>query len=263
MNHSSSTILMLFAAALTVTSDGASAQMSMMRQPMPMGQRVDLNSKLLATEDQWINSIVDHWSSSQRRSWRLLDRRFCGWASHLVWMRKTAGRPSDEVVAPASPVPPACAVDSFVPPEQSVAESMDYFRQLLPGIDWNAWANIDPAFRSLAEWEMSAEHAKAQMSKALKTWWDLNGEKVQACLITQAGEASTSSAGIVQASTARSSTSLPSQRYAQIERRARSERSTVDRMTAPEPIKQEAREQVSDAATVDKYMADIDRRKPQ
>jgi hypothetical protein len=140
---------------------------------------------------------------------------------------------------------------------------MDYFRQLLPSVDWNAWANIDPAFRSLAEREMSTEHAKARMSKALKTWWDLNGEKIQACLTTQAAEASASSAGIVQASTAPSSTSLLSQRYAQIERRARSERSTVDRMTAPEQIKQEAREQVSDAEIVDKYMADVDLRRPQ
>jgi hypothetical protein len=51
-------------------------------------------------------------------------------------------------------------------------------------------------------------------------------------------------------------------RYEQIERRARSERSAVDHMIAPEPIKQEARVQVSDAAIVDKYIAQADPRKP-
>jgi hypothetical protein len=140
---------------------------------------------------------------------------------------------------------------------------MDYFRVVMPDINWNAWANIDPAFRALAEWEMSAEHAKAQISKALKTWWELNSESVQTCLdATGARDVSTSSAAIAQASITRSSISPLDQRHEQIERRVRSELSAVDHMIAPEPIKQEAREQVSDAATVDKYTVDVDRRKP-
>ena len=130
---------------------------------------------------------------------------------------------------------------------------MDYFRGVMPGINWNAWADIDPGFRALAEWEMSAAHSKAQMSKALKAWWELNSESIQVCLDAPvAREASTSSAAIA----------LPDQRHEQIERRARTELSAVDHMIAPEPIKQEAREQVSDAAIVDKYMADVDRPKP-
>jgi hypothetical protein len=56
-------------------------------------------------------------------------------------------------------VPPACAVDTFEAPAHSVAESMDYFREVMPDMDWNGWANIDPAFRALAEWEMSALRA--------------------------------------------------------------------------------------------------------
>jgi len=140
---------------------------------------------------------------------------------------------------------------------------MDYFRGVMPDVNWNAWANIDPEFRALAEWEMSAEHEKAQMSKALKTWWGRNSEGVQACLdATGARDVSTSSAAIAQASIKRSSISPPDQRHEQIERRVRSELSAVDHMIAPEPIKQEAREEVGDAATVDKYIVDVDRRKP-
>jgi hypothetical protein len=264
MNHSNSTILTFFAVVfvLVVASNDASAQMGM-RQQMPLPARTDMNPRLIMTEDQWINSIVDHWTGSQRKSWRSLDRRFCGWVSHLVWVRTSAGRPSGEPEAQGPHVPSACPVNAFEAPAHSVAESMDYFRGVMPDINWNAWANIDPAFRALAEWEMSAEHAKVQMSKALKTWWELNSEGVQACLdATGARDVSTSSAAIARASITRSSISPPDQRHEQIERRVRSELSAVDHMIAPEPIKQEAREQVSDAAIVDKYIVDVDRRKP-
>jgi hypothetical protein len=262
MNHSNSTILMFFAAVLAVASNDASAQMGM-RQPMSPAPRTDMNPRLVVTtEDQWINSIVDHWTGSQRKSWRALDRRFCGWVSHLVWVRVSAGRPSGEPEAQGPHVPSACPVDAFEAPAHSVAESMNHFRDVMPDIGWNAWANIDPAFRALAEWEMSAEHVKAQMSKSLKTWWELNSESVQACLdATGARDVSTSTA-IAQASITRSSISPLDERHEQIERRARSELSAVDRMIAPEPIKQEVREQVSDAAIVDKYIVDVDRRKP-
>jgi hypothetical protein len=260
MNHSNSSIFMFFTAVLTVASNDASAQMGM-RPPQPMAPRPDMNARLVVTEDQWINSVVDHWTGSQHKSWRALDRRFSSWVSHLVWLRTSTGRPSDESEAQGPRVPSACPVEAFEAPAHSIAESMDYFRDVMPDINWNAWANIDPGFRALAEWEMSAAHAKAQMSKALKTWWELNNESVRVCLDAPvARDASTSSAAIAQASTA-SSISLPNQRHEQIERRVRSELSAVDRMIAPEPIKQEAREQVSDAAIVDKYIADVDRHK--
>jgi hypothetical protein len=262
MNHSNSTILMFFTAVLAVASNDASAQMGM-RPQMPQPQRTDMNPRQFMTEDRWIDSIVDHWTGSQRKSWRALDRQFRGWVSHLVWVRTSSGRPSGAPEAQGPHVPSACPIDAFEAPAHSVAESMDYFRDVIPDINWNAWANIDPGFRALAEWEMSVAHAKAQMSKALKTWWELNSESVRGCLdATVVRDASTSSATIAQASTARSSISLLDQRHEQIERRVRSELSEVDHMIAPEPIKQEAREQVSDAAIVDKYVADVDRRKP-
>jgi len=136
---------------------------------------------------------------------------------------------------------------------------MDYFRGVMPDINWNAWANIDPAFRALAEWEMSAEHAKVQMSKALKTWWELNSESVRACSeATGVRDVNASSAAITQAFITRSSISQVDQRHEQIERRARSDLSAVNHMIAPEPIKQEAREQVSDAAIVDNYIVDAE-----
>jgi hypothetical protein len=253
---------MFFASVLAVVSNDASAQMGM-RPPAPMPTRTDMNPRLLVTEDQWINSILDHWTGSQRKSWRSLDRRFTGWVSHLVWLRTSAGRPSNESEVQGPRVPSACPVEAFEPPAHSVAESMGYFRDVMPDIDWNAWANIDPGFRALAEWEMSAAHTKAQMSNALKTWWELNSERVQGCLnATEARDEGVHAVAITQASTARSSVSQLNQRHEQIERRARSELSEVDHMIAPEPIKKEAREQVSDAAIVDKYMADVGQPKP-
>lgn len=262
MNHSNSAILMFFTAALAVASNDASAQMSM-RPQMPPPSRTDMTTRLALSEDQWINSTVDHWTGSQRKSWRSLDRRFHGWVSHLVWVRISAGRPSGESEAQGPHVPAACPVEAFEAPAHSVAESMAHFRDVMPDINWSDWANIDPGFRALAEWEMSAAHAKAQMSKALKIWWELNIENVRLCLDAPvARDASTSSAAIAQGSTALSSTSPLDQRHEQIERRVRSELSAVNHMIAPEPIKQEAREQVGDAAIVDKYIADVDRHKP-
>jgi hypothetical protein len=262
MNHSNSAILMFFTAALAVASNDASGQMSM-RPQMPPPSRSDMTTRLALSEDQWINSIVDHWTGSQRKSWRSLDRRFRGWVSHLVWVRTSVGRPSGESESQGPHVPAACPVEAFEAPVHSVAESMAHFRNVMPDVNWNDWANIDPGFRALAEWEMSAAHAKAQMSKALKTWWELNSENVQVCLDAPvAREASTSSAPIAQTSIARSSTSLLDQRHEQLERRVRSELSEVDHLIAPEPMKQEAREQVSDAAKVDNYIADVDRHKP-
>jgi hypothetical protein len=260
MNHSNSTFLTFFAAVLVlvVAADDASAQMGM-RQQMPLPSRIDVNPRLVVTEDQWISSIVDHWTGSQRKSWRSLNRRFCGWVSHLVWVRTSAGRPSGEPEVQGPHVPSACPVNAFEAPAHSVAESMDYFRGVMPDINWNAWDNIDPGFRALAEWEMSAEHAKVQISKALKTWWELNSESVRACLeATGVRDVNASSAAIAQAFITRSSISQVDQRHEQIERRVRSELSAVNHMIAPEPIKQEAREQVSDAAIVDNYIVDAE-----
>jgi hypothetical protein len=75
-------------------------------------------------------------------------------------------------------------------------------------------------------------------------------------------QADISSRTIEVASTPRSTTLQPNPRFEQIDRRATTDRRTVDHMIAPEPIKQEVREQIGDAATVDKYIADMDRRKP-
>ncbi|MDP9008457.1 MAG: hypothetical protein M3N91_07085 [Pseudomonadota bacterium] len=159
-------------------------------------------------------------------------------------------------------IPSACPVDTFVAPVHSVAESMDQLREAMPDINWNAWANVEPTFRSIAEWEMSAAHAKAHGFKALKTWWEINNESVQSCLAAaepHGGQVSSTDTEPVSAS--RSSTPQPNLLYEQIERRANSERRTVDHMIAPEPIKQEAREQISDAAAVDRYVADLGRGK--
>ncbi|MDP9008480.1 MAG: hypothetical protein M3N91_07200 [Pseudomonadota bacterium] len=260
--HLKSAVLMVFAAVVAVMSDNASAQMSM-RQQAPMTPQVDMNARQSVGEEQWINSIVDHWTGSQRSSWRSLDRRFCGWVSHLVWVRKTAGRPSGESGVQGPHVPSACPVDAFVAPAHSVAESMEYFREVMPDMNWNAWANIDPTFRSIAEWEMSGEHAKAQIYKALKDWWTLNNERVQACFEpAQLRGGEHRQTAITSVSMPPSSASPLNQSYELIEHKARSERSAVEHMIAPEPIKQEARAQISDAATVDKYIADVDRCKP-
>jgi hypothetical protein len=134
---------------------------------------------------------------------------------------------------------------------------MNHFREVLPEVDWNAWANIDPTFRAIAEWEMSTEHYKAQVSKTLRDWWALNYESVRECLNARAlGEGARPQAAVSM------SRSPQKSRYAQIDRRTRSEQSAIDRMVAPEPIKKEAREQSSDAADVDRYAADVDEHKP-
>jgi len=141
---------------------------------------------------------------------------------------------------------------------------MDHLRAAMPDINWSAWANIEPTFRGVAEWAMSAEHANAQVSKALKNWWEVNNESVQACLgATESRDTRNSSTAIALVSIPRSPTSPLNPRYAQIDRRANAERKVVDHMIAPEPVKQEAREQISDAAAIEKYIADVDRRKPQ
>jgi hypothetical protein len=251
-------VIVPFVGVLAAICHNANAQMQM-RQPMPMAAQTNTIPREFVTEEQWINSIVDRWSGSQRKSWRMLDRRFSGWASHLVWARKYAGRPSGEVIEQSPHVPAACPVDSFVVPAHSVAESMDHFRGLMPDVDWSAWANIEPTFRVIAEWEMSSEHYRAQVSRGLRDWWARNEEAVQVCsnaTVLGEGEAPTSSAAVV--STSKSS---PNSRYAQIDRRARSERSAIDHMVAPEAIKKEALQQVSDAAAADKYAADVEERK--
>jgi hypothetical protein len=251
-------IVVYFVGVLAVMCRHANAQMQM-RQPLPMAPQTNIISREFVTEDQWINSIVDRWTGSQRKSWHSLDRRFSGWASHLVWLRKAEGRPSGEVKQ-APHLPSVCPVDSFAAPTHSVAESMSHFREVMPDVDWNAWSNIEPTFRAIAEWEMSTEHYRAQVSKSLKDWWALNNDAVRLCLnATALGEGERPQTAIAAVSMSRSQANP---RYAQIDRRARSERSAIDRMVAPEPIKNEVREQISDAAEVDRYAADVDEHRP-
>jgi hypothetical protein len=257
MKQLKASVVAYFAGVFAVICHNANAQMQM-RQPLPMSPQTNMIPRELATEEQWINSIVDRWTASQRRSWRLLDRRFSGWASHLVWLRKSEGRPSAEVIVQSPHLPSGCPVDSVAAPTRSVAESMNHFREVMPAVDWNAWANIEPTFRAIAEWEMSTEHYRAQVSKTLKDWWVLNNEALRVCL-SATGEGEGPHTAIAAVSMSRSP---PNLRYVQIDRRARSERSAIDRMVAPEPIKKEAREQISDAAAVDRYAADVDEPRP-
>jgi hypothetical protein len=259
MNHLNSKLLVSFAAVWAVMPDNAGSQM--MRQQYTPAARADMSPHaLLATEDQWINSIVDRWPSSQRRAWQSLNPRFRGWVSHLLWTRKNAGHVSVISDRQASfQIPSGCSVAAFVAPVDSVAESMDHFRNVMPDINWNAWDNIEPKFRDVAEWEMSAEHARSRLSKARKAWWDLNGEGIQTCLdAEEPGKNSAAVNGLI--ATAGSQKRQPN-RYEQIDGRAKAELQTVDHMIAPEPIKQEAQERIRDAAAVDKYQADAARRK--
>jgi hypothetical protein len=260
MYHLNSKLLVSFAAVWAFLPGNAGSQM--MRQQYTPQARADMNPyPLLVTEDQWINSIVDRWPSSQRKAWHSLDPRFRGWVSHLLWTRKNAGHLS--VVADLQEpfqVPPACSVAAFVAPDDSVSGSMGHFRNVMPDINWNAWDNIEPKFRDVAEWEMSAEHARARLSKARKAWWDLNGEGIQTCLdAEEPGGSSATTHGLI--ATANSQTPPPNRRHEQIDRRAKADLQAVDHMIAPEPIKREAQERISDAAAVDKYMADAARRK--
>jgi hypothetical protein len=248
MNHLNSKLLVSFAAVWAVLPDNAGSQM--MRQPNMPAPRADMNPhSLLATEDQWINSIVDRWPSSQRRAWQSLNPRFRGWVSHLLWTRKNAGHVSVISDLQASfQIPSGCSVTAFVAPVDSVPESMGHFRNVMPDINWNAWDNIEPKFRDVAEWEMSAEHARARLSRARRAWWDLNGEGIQTCLDTQEpGKSSAATNGLIATE--------------RIDGRAKAELQTVDHMIAPEPIKQEAQERIRDAAAVDKYLSDAARRK--
>ena len=251
-------VVVSFVGVLAAMCHTANAQMQM-RQPMPMVPQANLIPREFITEEQWINSIVDHWSGSQRKSWRSLDRRFSGWASHLVWLRKTAARPSGEVTVQAPHLPWACPVDSYVPPTYSVAESLNHIREVMPDVDWNAWAGIEPTFRAVAEWEMSTEHFRALLSKELKDWWARNDEAVHVCMnATVLTEGEHPKTAIATGSTR----SPPNPRHAQIDRRARSERGAIDHMVAPEIIKKEALAQISDAAAADKYAADVDEHRP-
>jgi hypothetical protein len=258
MNHLNSKLLVSLTAVWAVLANNAGAQM--MRQQYTPAPLADMNPHPLSvTEEQWINALVDHWLSSQRRAWKLLDPRFRGWVSHLLWTLKNAGHPSviSDPQEPHFQVPPACSVAAFVAPVDSVAESMSYFRELMPDINWNAWNDIEPKFRDIAQWEMSVEHARAEVSRAHRKWWDLNSQAIQSCL--DAEELSQGSATTtVLSSTA---ASPPPNRYEQIDRRTKAELQAVNHLIAPEPIKQEAQERISDAAAVDKYIANVTRRK--
>jgi hypothetical protein len=258
-----STPLLALASALAVMSNSAGGQM-MMRDALPP-QRADMNSReLMVSEDHWISSIVDRWTAPQRKSWQSLDASFRGWVSHLVWERKTIGHLSDisDLQVPHFQVPAACPVVIFASPGHSVAESMGYFREVMPDVNWHAWNNIEPKFLEIAEWEMSVEHARAQLAKAERNWWELNGEKIQSCLYaSEPGNTRLSTIGV--AATGSSSLPQSNPRHEEIDRRAKAELRTMDRMNAPEPVKQEVREQISDAAAVDKFIADADHRKLQ
>jgi hypothetical protein len=259
MKQLNPSVVVYFVGVLAVMCQNANAQMQM-RQPLPMAPQSNMIPRGFLTEDQWINSIVDHWSGSQRKSWRLLDRRFSGWASHLVWLRKATGTPSGEVNVQAPHLPSGCPVDSLAAPTHSVAESMKHFREIMPDIDWSAWDNIEATFRAIAEWEMATEYYRAQLSKTLKDWWALNNEAIRLCLnATASGQGERSPTAIATVSMSRPP---PNPRYQMIERRARSERSAVDHLVAPEPIKKEVREQISDATAAERFAADMDEYRP-
>lgn len=212
----------------------AYGQMRMQQQPM---QHMDLGPRdTLLSEDQWLSSVIDHWNGPQRRSWQSLDRIYRRWVTHLVWTRVNAGPASLDPDAKRTlfQIPAGCPVETFVAPTQSVADSMSDFRSVLPEINWDAWNNIEPKFRGVAEWELSALHARARRLAAQRTWWESNDKQVRECL---------------------DSTPNPNPHYEQIDRREKLEREAVDREQAPEPIRQAARQQISDAAAVDRYLA--------
>jgi len=192
-----------------------------------------MNPRLVVAKISGSVRLSDHWTGSQRKSWRSLDRRFCGWVSHLVWVRTSAGRPSGEPEVQGPHV--HRLVRQCIRGSRAFSRRIDgLFRRVMPDMNWNAWANIDPTFRAIAEWEMSAEHARVQMSKALKTWWELNSESVRVCLeATGARDVSASSMSIAQASINDPDIAGGSAGMNRYERRVRSELSAVNHMIAP------------------------------
>lgn len=262
MNQSNPKLLLL-ASVLVVISNGASSQMM---KDFPPPQHADMNSReLMVSEDHWVSSIVDGWTAPQRKSWLSLEGSLSGWASHLVWVRKTIGHLSgiSELQVRHFQVPAGCQVAMFAAPGHSVAESMGYFREVMPDVNWHAWNGIEPKFREIAEWEMSVQHARAQLSRAEKNWWELNLEKIQSCLVAaEPTKTRTSPAAIGGVSAGPAASPLPNPRDEEIDRRAKAESRTVEHMIAPEPIKQEAQEQVGDAAAVEKFIAAANRVKP-
>jgi hypothetical protein len=132
---------------------------------------------------------------------------------------------------------------------------MSRLQDAMPNVNWDAWNNIEPTFRGVAEWEFSVLHAKAQRSAAQKSWWELNDNQVRECLELSVSPATRTVSSI---QTASAKPALPQNpRYEQIERREKLEREAVDHVVAPEPIKQQARQQIRDAAAVDRYLADL------
>jgi hypothetical protein len=234
------TLLLMSLAALTLISVLANAQM--MRQA-PMTRVDSIPRDAMLTQEQWINSIADRWTGPQRKSWQTLNPQFRAWVSDLLWARKNAGRPSTDpgLQVPAFHVPPSCPTTTFAAPAHSVAESMEYFRNAMPDINWKAWENVEPTFRGIAEWEMSAEHVRAQLSKAEREWWDLNAESIRPCLAAASATVHQSAGDkkIDRADVQRGGVAPPGR--------------------VPEPVNQEVRQQISDAAAVNKYIAEMDR----
>jgi hypothetical protein len=237
--------LVISLAALTMTAPAADGQM--MRQAAPMTHVESIPRDAMLTQEQWINAIVDRWTGPQRKSWQTLNPKFRAWVSDLLWARKNARRPSVDpgLQIPAFHVPSSCEITGFVAPPHSVAESMEYWRNALPDINWNAWETVEPAFRGTAEWEMSVEHVRAQLSKAEREWWDVNAESIRSCVAAAPAAWHESRADKT------------------IDRRADVEKGGVGPGgREPEPVKQEVRQQLSDAAAVDKYIAQMDGLKP-
>src|ERR1700685_733300 len=216
----------------------------------------------LLTSDDYIRSILSHWSPSQVGAWQALEPSFRNWVILIMWGQKQmddiARRLNQPIGTQFDPnfrldMPANCSLSTFVEPQRP--NDLEYMNQLqseIPNANWQAWAMIEFSFRTQANKRMNDIHYEIMTVHARLIWWRTNNAAIGACIENNRPRPLND----VQASAL---VVAQNQSDDQIDRQFEVQKQNVRDTFAPAKVKVEKIHELDELKEMDKYIKDMDR----
>lgn len=233
-----------------------------MMQCLP-GQKCDpIPVDELLTQEDYVQSILKHWSPSQVQAWKTLDPLFQNWVTRLMWneqqKKEIEARLGHKINTRFDPYfrlynPPNCQLSAWVGPKRPfITAYMNELRVTVPNAGWDSWANIEPVFRTRAELAMSENRFMQIKLRATADWWERNAAAIAACIESARKHALTA----VQVNAYQLS---QNQYNSAIDREYQQEKERVRDQFGPAELRKQKMEELDTYKEIDKFEHDADR----
>lgn len=216
----------------------------------------------ILTKEDYMRSVLKHWTPSQISAWQSLDGSFTDWVASAMWrkeqLKEIARRNHTLVRTGYDPyfrldVPSNCQLPTPVEPARNGPRYRGTtLHSYLTQDAWNQWEKIEPNFRRETEDEIYEEHYQLLRMRARLAWWQANAGTIENCIQAARAQAlSDAQAVALHAEVVEDNEA--------IDRRWNAEIKEIIERKAPAQAKPETIERLQTLREIDKFIHDADR----